>query len=1686
MRKNINQIVFIILLIMPCIIMSQPLGDEWINYNQKYYRIPIVENGIYRITHGTLVAAGVPVNTFDPRQIQIFCKGQEQHIFVKGENDGIFGTDDYIEFYGEKNTAWLDEQMYRNPSHLVNSNYSLINDTSAYFLTWTASINNKRIIIENDNDFSAYNTSPYIWRVSRQNYTTAYFGGRLNSASVPDFEYVDGKGFFDWEFKINPYTPGVSVSITKNIPTKQIYTPGPPAKIDFKIIGASNSALLIPDHHLTIQFAGQFIDTLYEGYTTIHIQRDVPANQLGSNNTTFIFTLPNDLPGNGADRNTIAYIQIEYPHNHNMEGLSDMHFIVPDAAQSKAKLQLTNINITSGDSVIIYDIDNHKRIKAVQVGSLYNVLIPNSGGDKNCIMTTGAEIKTIQNISPVNHNTIHSGSFINFSNYTNVDYIIITHTSLLTSATQYANYRNITGYNSLVVDVETLYDQFSYGIRKHPLAIRNFLKYGLINFADIIHGVFLIGKALYPQMYRQNATNYAKTLVPSMGDPPSDVMFTSRIIDTLYAPAIPTGRLSAKNTDHVDFYFNKVIDFEAAQNAPNNPTNPTEKEWMKNVLHFAGGSNIAQGQMLENYLNVYKDSLENPYYGANVMTFRKNTTDPIQPIISDSILDLINNGISLMNFFGHYGGIGFDIGVDYPQYYNNFKKYFFLTANSCYSGDLYQDGETSAEVFVLIENKGAIGYLASISASLASDLYLYTKEFMGAISYSNYNKSVGSSIQKTIRRIQIPNSINVKDISYSMALHADPVLKLNTHEKPDYLITPQRVYFTPQNVTTELDSFVVNVISTNAGKAIIDTFIVQLTRHFPDNSEETYHKLIPATIFKDTIPFKLPVDNVKGVGMNSFYVMLDAYHGIEESNEDNNSTTVNLFIISSDIIPIYPPEFAVIPTPTIKLIASTGYPFLPTSDFIFEIDTTDEFTNVLGSTVINQSGGIIEWNVPFSLSGFPDSTVFYWRTKMATTDNWRESSFQYIPGKKGWGQSHFFQYKKNDFKYINCNRQQRIFEFDTATVLLSVQCGYFPYIGVYETWWKINMVMKGGWSCTDYNGDGMKFVVFDSVTAEPWVSPWQGPPAHIGIYGNIHCKAYDNSDLDYFTVASTDVWHPRMVNLINMVPNGNYVLAYSHRNHNAQHYSEQLYQAFKDIGSNYIEDIQNHRPYIIFGRKGYYGQAEESIGSDMYSIIQRNFTIPININKGYIESTTIGPASNWGSLHWRIEPCNEESPENDNVALYVLGIRFNGDIDTIINALDYTTINKDIYDLEAFVDVSIYPYLKLHLKTQDDSTRTPTQLQRWHVLYEGMPETAISPNLHFTFYNDTVQEGEYIRMSVATKNISEYDFPDSLLVSYWVIDKTRDVHPIAMKRTIVHPSQHVLVDSISFSTVGLAGLNSLWVEFNPINPSTGIYDQLEQYHFNNIGEIPFYVGKDRINPILDVTFDGIRILDGDIVSSKPLIQIMVKDENKFLFLDDTTAFRVLLQKPGSAEIERVYFTQNGQEKMRFYPATSSSNNTCRIEYPAEFPIDGDYKLMVQARDKSKNESGDMDYIINFEVVNKSTITEVMNWPNPFSTRTHFVFTLTGSQIPDYFKIQIMTITGKVVREIDISELGPLNIGRNITHYAWDGRDQFGDQLANGIYLYRVITRISGQDIEKIENKASEFFTKQFGKMVLIR
>lgn len=197
---------------------------------------------------------------------------------------------------------------------------------------------------------------------------------------------------------------------------------------------------------------------------------------------------------------------------------------------------------------------------------------------------------------------------------------------------------------------------------------------------------------------------------------------------------------------------------------------------------------------------------------------------------------------------------------------------------------------------------------------------------------------------------------------------------------------------------------------------------------------------------------------------------------------------------------------------------------------------------------------------------------------------------------------------------------------------------------------------------------------------------------------------------------------------------------------------------------------------------------------------------------------------------------------------------------------------------------------------------------------------------------------------------------------------------------------------------------------------------------------------------------------------------------------DTTGVEVYLKRDcETCVFERVAFSN---PSLKWFEA--SENTDFKVEYQPGPLEDGVYTLRINAEDASGNKAGEKPYEVTFEVINESTITHFYPYPNPFSTSVRFVFTVTGAVPPDEIKIQIMTVTGKVVREILQEELGPVKIGNNISEYAWDGKDEFGDQLANGVYIYRVLVRKDGQFVEHRATAGDKAFKKGYGKMYLLR
>ncbi|MBK8584191.1 MAG: T9SS type A sorting domain-containing protein [Bacteroidetes bacterium] len=1674
-----------------------PYENDWIKYNQEYYKVKVAQDGIYRLSFNTLTQAGFAVSSLDPRKIQLFHNGQEVPIYLEGESDGTFDGADFIEFFGRKNDGSLDTRLYSDPNHQPAIEYSIANDTSVYFLTYNPIGNGLRFTNVSDNNYSSYTPANYFIRevykggidVPNSSYLFGYNRGR-NEQSI---EYTESEG---WGAVFGNFSAG-NYPITVPMPTANIYTAGPDIEVRTTVGGVNNL-----EHNLTITYQGNsYSDTTYYAQTLRRLYFTHPSSTFTSSVTNFTFNV-STTPATQTDYSMIYSLYVKYPHTFDLEGTTSFKLLVPDASgQSMTRADISNFN--GSTAPILYDLTNNRRILVSQSGAAYQTLIPNNGSStpKLCYIANPSVIQnpSVSKIAYVQNNL---GYFTDFNSLA-VDsaFLIVTNKGLWNQAKTYEARRDLTENNhALLIDVAELYDQFAYGINNHPLGIKNFSRWLLDTWtvAPPTH-MFILGKSISAADFRMDPAQQNQCLVASYGVPPSDNLFTSGINGSMWAPKIPIGRLSATNGNEILDYLEKVIEYEDVQAGPPQP-------WMKEILHFGGGNDVNQQNQLAGYLSAFESIMEDSLYGGRVTTYLKYSNDPIQYNLSDSLQNQIDSGVSLMTFFGHASGSGFDASTDVPSAYGNRGRYPIMVANACFAGDFHTYRKSVSEQFVLEPQKAAIGFLASVGQGIPNYLYDYSRSLFENASYYHYGASIGQLMREAVLNLEPFADEGHKIVCNEMSFQGDPSLKLNSFSLPDYAITEPKITYLPLQITTDIDSFNISVTTRNYGKAIQDSITVKVIRTFPDNVDSVYNFKIGNCYYSNTLAFNVATGGFAAAGLNRISVEIDLPDSVNEvDNFMNNTANTQFFITSKDIVPVYPPKYAIHPFNTVTLKGSTSNPFAPVTAYRFEIDTIDlnhkdatpgaQPSPLFRFTTVSDSGGVISW----SPQGYTllDSVVYFWRVANDSIQydpinfSWQQSSFQYINGKSGWAQSHFYQFKEDQFTNVVFDTVDRDFDYVFNNYSLRIttigqpNATNFQAVGYYFN----NTPME-------YNGcqvdPAVMVAVLDSISLQPWttcdhnygqantfiIDPTGPPCGYLTTRGTIPGCNRTRPENYFIFRYSSPTQMQGLQDLINSVPTGNYILLYSWFTGAYSSLDPLFYSTLTSLGFN-TGNLGDNTPYAYFLQQGNPLIKMEQHSGNLTDTLNLITQINSLWNKGSITSTTLGPSSNWESLHWNQRP-KESQPYADQVSVSIYGLNANLNTwDLLQSGIQYQS-GKDT--TLSWINATTYPYIRLETLTQDDSLKTPPQMTYWRVYHTEVPECALNPNYVYDFHSKVLTEGDTLRLSIGIENLSNLSM-DSLPVQFYMYDANRTQHPLATVTLDSLRANQRLVANISIdNTFGYPGINSLWIDVNPF----GSQHLPEKYHFNNVAEIKYNVQRDNINPILDVTFDGIHILNGDIVSGKPEITIQLNDENKFLALDDSSHFTVTLTTPtSSTPIVLNYLVQTYGDILHFTPAMLPKNS-CRLNWNPTLSDDGIYTIDVSAADKSNNESGKYHYKIQFEVVNKSSITEVLNYPNPFSTSTRFVFTLTGNETPTNMKIQIMTVSGKIVREIMLNELGNIHVGRNITDYAWDGKDEFGDQLANGLYLYRVVTDLNGQKIEKRETEADKYFKKGWGKMYLMR
>jgi len=1730
-----------ILLLLVNVTKAQTYGNEWIEYSQQYFHFPIYNTGIHRINYADLNTSlsnnGVLISNINTDNFQIFGRESQVFIDVVDGGDNTMDPGDYIEFYAEKNDGWLDGKLYDSAQAQPDQYYSLFNDTLQYYFTWNNTGGNKRIYQETVVNYAAYTSIDYCWKKNYVNYSDQYNEGpKYQDVSSP--VYSLGEGYASY-----PYTKGGSNNTA--IPTQNAYTGfGAPNSVITAIsMGASASAsshINNHNHALQIKYGSDntiIFDTTYIGYQLINKRIEIPTTTIESPTTSVIHSSYGIAQT--SDKQHVSSVAINYPHTMDFENTNYFRFAVPfNNLALKSRLSISNFN---GANPKLYVL-NAEPVRSIPVSNdagIWEALLPNliNNDSAQCLLVDSINYNTVSNLSIVAGN----GYFRDFSQIMPNDaYIIVTNKKLYNGAFNYASYRGGIGgaHDTVLVNVEELYHQFGGGIFKNPLGIRRFCNFAINTWPTYPSHLFLIGKSIRDVTEvnslgsRKSNSAYQANLVPSFGYPSSDNHFTFSLGTSGNSYAIPTGRYSAMENSSVNDYLNKVIEYEDQQD-PFSVYDIPNKEWQKEVLHFGGGGYPSEVNLMNYHLSQFEQTIEDTLFGGNVSFYSQGTGASLNTDDFFEVQQKLQEGVSLITFFSHATSSGgFGQNIDAPNNWGNNGKYPMVIGLGCYTGDVHQPGGNSySENLVNPVGQGAISFLSTVKLGNVTEIARYTNICYYQMGKKNYGRDIGYCMKSTADSLTLVLSPNIlfHSNTIGMALQGDPGLKLNTHLAPEIVLSTDRIWTSPSTIDLSVDTFELNIVLTNIGSAFVDTFDLSVQRFFPNGNDSTFFIRVPGLLFRDTIRYKMASDHSIAVGLNNFTIKADLPFSIIGEHFDettNNEISFSTYISSNDLMPIWPYEYAIIPSDTITCKASTINPFAPNNQYVFEIDTTDLFNSPFKKhQYIISAGGIVEaspndWINSTSLINDPiilaDSTVYFWRCSPdSSTKSWHESSFQYISDKWGWGQSHFFQFKNNNYTNLFYNRPTRTFDFQPS--ISQVSCNNFvnnnyPGSGYSGTAWYLAGALA------EYGGywilPAIHIAVIDPITLKQWGTPnyANGNPINTQhCYGQFNghpalCPGTNDwkgrSENMFIFQMYNSVQMDSLVSMLNnKIPDGYYILAYTYipdtYSNPANLYASwpsSLFTAFQNLGATSFTPGMPDDGFIFFVQKGNIESVQEihsentisGLAGDAEELLTFETFIEGSGTSGLAQAEIAGPSLRWNTLYWEQNP--QETATTDTTRLLVYGVDNFGNetlqIDTLMT--NYDSINN----LNTIIDAVNFPYLRLSALTADYLATTPAQFNRWQVIYEPAPECAINPKkgTYFSFSENDIQEGDSIKYAVAIENISAFDM-DSLLVHYWVEDVNHVKNYISYARQDSLKSGDIIIDTISVSTKGYLGDNSIWVAANPKIDGTQ-QDQFEQFYFNNFAEKTFSVAKDNTNPILDVTFDGIHILDEDIVSPMPLISITLDDENEFLLLNediDTSLFNIQLLHPNSNTPEQLFFSNTGESGYLMWEPAIDDKNLFKIEYNPTFIEDGIYTLIVQARDKSNNYSGDFSYEISFEVITASTITHLFNYPNPFSTKTHFVFTLTGSEMPDQMLIQIMTVTGKVVREISMDEIGPLHIGKNKTDFFWDGRDQFGDQLANGVYLYRSIVKINGKNIDHRETSAdSKSFKKDFGKMYLMR
>jgi hypothetical protein len=703
------------------------LSDFWV-------RVDTDKDGMFRLTPSQL--SMLPVGDIDPRSFRLFTTGGEVHstlvanngpvfrevpIFVFGESDGVFNTNDYILFYGRDRDGF---EMNQNvSSNQYNNPYS---KNVSYWLTFGGSFSGDPLRIVQDapiNDFMhTLSTTPETVRIENESYQRRPIGfdwytGKLFGSTSAEYSYnIDLEDvetafpqtlsllmvqeylkFSDAIHRMKLKVNGNQLTYTQNNSVSDTWTW---TGLNTLTVNQATNFFTSGTNNLIVNILRTRADNLYFDYYQVAYQK-----RLIKRNKQFMVSI--------AD--TLFNLNSRYAFNGSNTNLRVFRANISSSLYSVTELP---VNVTSGGFDFTGNGNSTVKYWVVQDADYY---------------TPAA----IQRVQPVNL----------IAETQSYDNLIITPPDYLQQAQSLATfYGQNFNKRSKVVLMQDIFNQFNAGM-PDPNAIRLYLKYCVNNYpSPAITSVTLLGSGTIDwRNYSGQAAVKNKVIVYQKSLSASDDYFG--MLTTTAYPQIAIGRYPVRNQNELDIMLSNLDKYV---------NEPQPGIWKNSLVFLADDQYNGPSQFEFDHSEQLQSTTEmlNKSILVDKIFAIDYEFDEFQnkPKARDDMMSSINAGRLVWYYIGHgsFDTLGaedyFKGALDMGRFDNAGKLPLFIAA-SC---DIAQFDSFAfdclAEKVVMLNNKGAIAAIAATrecygdaNVSLLKQYYRFSLNQRNPIGYSLLN-----------------------------------------------------------------------------------------------------------------------------------------------------------------------------------------------------------------------------------------------------------------------------------------------------------------------------------------------------------------------------------------------------------------------------------------------------------------------------------------------------------------------------------------------------------------------------------------------------------------------------------------------------------------------------------------------------------------------------------------------------------------------------------------------------------------------------------------------------------------------------------------------------------------------------------------------------------------------------------